>query len=80
MAARSIAVAVSRELGDIPAMTASEAARALRVGTARVAQLIKAGSLDSWKDGTTAHECPRRQSMPASNTRESGRPKVAALV
>lgn len=49
---RVIAVAVSRELGDIPAMTAADASRALGVSTARVSQLIRAGSLDSWKDGT----------------------------
>lgn len=49
---RVIAVAVSRELGDIPAMTAADAARELGVSTARVAQLVKAGLLDSWRDGT----------------------------
>ena len=49
---RVIAVAVSRELGDIPAMTAADAARELGVSTARVSQLIGAGLLDSWKDGS----------------------------
>lgn len=49
---RVIAVAVSRELGDIPAMTAADAARELGVSSARVAQLIGAGLLDSWRDGT----------------------------
>lgn len=49
---RVIAVAVSRELGDIPAMTAADAARELGVSTARVAQLVSAGLLDSWRDGT----------------------------
>lgn len=49
---RIIAIAVSRELGDIPAMTASDASRELGVSTARVAQLVKAGLLDSWKDGS----------------------------
>lgn len=47
-----IAVAVSRELSDIPAMTASDAARYLGVSPARVSQLISAGLLDSWRDGT----------------------------
>ena len=47
-----IAVAVSRELGDIPAVTAADAARMLGVSSARVSQLINAGLLDSWKDGT----------------------------
>ncbi len=48
---RIIAVAVERSLKDIPAMTAAEAARELGVSTARVAQLVKAGLLDSWKEG-----------------------------
>ena len=47
-----IAVAVSRELADIPAVTAANAARILGVSSARVSQLINAGLLDSWKDGT----------------------------
>lgn len=47
-----IAVAVSRELNDIPAVTAADAARVLGVSSARVSQLINAGLLDSWKDGT----------------------------
>lgn len=47
-----IAVAVSRTLGDIPAMTAADAARELGVSSARVAQLVKAGLLESWRDGT----------------------------
>lgn len=49
---RVIALAVARELGDIPAMTAADAARALGVTPARVSQLIKAGKLESWRDGT----------------------------
>lgn len=48
---RVIAVAVSRELGDIPAMTAADAARELGVTRARVAQLCKAGLLEFWRDG-----------------------------
>lgn len=49
---RVVAVAVSRELGDIPAMTAADAARELGVSRARVSQLVKSGMLDSWVDGT----------------------------
>lgn len=49
---RVVAIAVRRGLGDIPAMTAADAARALGVSPARVDQLIKAGKLDSWRDGT----------------------------
>lgn len=47
-----IAVAVERKLEDVPAMTAADAARELGISTARVAQLVKAGLLDSWKDGS----------------------------
>lgn len=47
-----ISVAVSRKLNDIPAVTAVDAARMLGVSSARVSQLINAGLLDSWKDGT----------------------------
>ena len=49
---RIIAIAVDTSLDAIPSMTASDAARALGVSTARVAQLIKAGMLESWRDGT----------------------------
>lgn len=49
---RVIAVAVSRSLSDIPAMTAADAARELGISTARVSQLIRAGLLESWRDGT----------------------------
>lgn len=49
---RVIAVAVSRELGDIPAMTAADAARELGVSRSRVSQLIRSGLLVSWVDGT----------------------------
>lgn len=74
-----IAIAVSRELGDIPAMTAAEAARELGVSTARVAQLCKAGMLDSWRDGTRrmvsrASVKARREEAP-----KPGRPVAAAI-
>lgn len=49
---RIIAVAVECGLDDVPAMTAAEAARELGVSTARVAQLVRAGLLESWKDGS----------------------------
>lgn len=48
---RVIAVAVSRELDDIPAMTAADAARELGVSRARVTQLCDSGLLESWHDG-----------------------------
>ncbi len=61
-----IAVAVSRELADIPAVTAADAARMLGVSSARVSQLINAGLLDSWKDGTKrmVSKAPSRHDSP----------------
>lgn len=47
-----IAIAVERNLEDIPSMTAADAARELGVSRARVAQLCKAGLLESWMSGT----------------------------
>lgn len=73
-----IAVAVSRELGDIPAMTAAEAARALGVSTARVAQLINAGSLDSWKDGTKRMVSRASVEARIEYAPKAGRPAVTA--
>lgn len=52
-----VALAVPRELSNIPAMTAADAARELGVSTARVTQLANAGLLDSWKEA--AAWCPR---------------------
>ena len=47
-----IAIAVERNLEDIPAVTAADAARELGVSRARVAQLCKAGLLESWMSGS----------------------------
>lgn len=72
---RVIAVAVSRELSDIPAMTAADAARVLGVSAARVSQLVSAGLLDSWRDG--AHRVVSRASVEArlEDSPKPGRPK-----
>lgn len=48
-----VTLAVNVELSDIPAVTATEAAEMLGVSTARVAQLCRDGSLNSWKIGNT---------------------------
>ena len=48
-----VTLAVCVELSDVPAVTASEAADMLGVSTARVAQLCRDGSLNSWKVGST---------------------------
>lgn len=48
-----VTLAVSVELSDVPAVTASEAAKMPGVNTARVAQLCRDGSLNSWRVGST---------------------------
>ena len=72
---RVIAVAVSRGLGDIPSMTAADAARELGVSAARVSQLISAGLLESWRDGTK--RMVSRDSVEARKAEapKSGRPR-----
>lgn len=49
---RVVAVAVTRELSDIPAMTLADAAHALGVSLARATQLCDEDLLESWQDGT----------------------------
>ena len=70
-----IAVAVSRELGDIPAVTAADAARMLGVSSARVSQLINAGLLDSWKDGTKRMVSKASIEARLADAPKAGRPK-----
>lgn len=48
-----VTLAMSVGLSDIPAVTAAEAAEMLGVSTARVAQLYRDGSLNSWRDDAT---------------------------
>lgn len=67
---RIIAVAVECSLDDVPSMTASEAADELGVSTARVAQLVKAGLLESWKDGSN-----RMVSVASVEARKAESPK-----
>lgn len=50
---RMVTIAVEVGLDEVPSVTAAEAAVMLGVSTARVAQLCKAGLLDSWKVGRT---------------------------
>ena len=47
-----VTLAVSIELSDVPAVTAAKAAEMLGVSTARVAQLCRDGSLNSWRVGS----------------------------
>lgn len=70
-----IAVAVSRELDDIPAVTAADAARMLGVSSARVSQLINAGLLDSWKDGTKRMVSKASVEARLADAPKAGRPK-----
>lgn len=76
---RIVAIAVSRDLDDIPAMTASDAARELGITRARVSQLISAGLLDSWKDGT--RRMVSRASVEARKEYDPrpGRPRSSAV-
>ena len=75
-----VAVAVDVDVSDAPAMTSAEAARALGVSTARVAQMCSSGQLASWKVGSTrmvaAESVEERLAMsphpgrPSARTRE----------
>lgn len=47
-----VTLAVSVELSDVPAVTASETAEMLGVSTACVTQLCRDGSLNSWRVGS----------------------------
>ena len=74
---RIIAVAVSRELGDIPSVTAADAARMLGVSSARVSQLIGAGLLDSWRDGTKRMVSRASIEARLADSPKAGRPREA---
>lgn len=75
---RVIAVAVDRNLCDIPSMTASEAAKALGVSSARVAQLINSGLLESWKDGSRRLVSKASVEARLESSPKAGRPKSRA--
>lgn len=74
-----IAVAVSRELDDIPAITAADAARMLGVSSARVSQLIGAGLLESWRDGTKRMVSKASVEARLADSPKAGRPKEAPV-
>lgn len=75
---RVIAIAVSRDLSDIPAMSAADAARELGVSSARVSQLISSGSLDSWKAGSRRMVSRASVEARAAEAPKPGRPKEPA--
>lgn len=72
---RMVTLAVDASLDQIPAVTAAEAARQLDVSTARVAQLIKAGHLESWKVGGTRMVSVDSIESRLEEGRAAGRPK-----
>lgn len=74
-----IALAVSRELSDIPAMTAADAARELGVSTARVTQLANAGLLDSWKEGSRRMVSRASVEARLEDAPKAGRPKASMV-
>ena len=76
---RMVTVAVETSLDEVPAMTAAEAARALGVSTARVAQLCKAGLLDSWKVGGTRMVSRESVETRAEEGSRPGRPKAETV-
>lgn len=75
-----IAVAVSRELGDIPAVTAVDAARMLGVSSARVSQLLNLRLLDSWKDGTKRMVSKASLEARLADSSKAGCPKEVPIV
>lgn len=72
---RMVIIAVDTSLEQVPAMTATEAARRLDVSTARVAQLCKAGSLESWKVGGTRMVSVGSVEARLAHDKKAGRPK-----
>lgn len=72
---RMVTLAVDVSLEQVPAMTAAEAARTLGVSTARVAQLCKAGYLESWKVGGTRMVSVDSVEARVEEDRKAGRPK-----
>lgn len=75
-----VTVATNVELSDIPAVTAAEAADMLGVSTARVAQLCRDGSLNSWKVGSTRMVSRDSIEYRLAAKPEAGRPCKDAMV
>ena len=72
---RMVTLAVDASLDQVPAVTAAEAARMLGVSAARVAQLVKAGALDSWKAGGTRMVSCESVECRLAEGHKAGRPK-----
>ena len=48
---RVVTIAIERSAMGVPAITASDAASLLGITRARIGQLCRAGTLESWKEG-----------------------------
>lgn len=77
---KMVVVAVSASLDQVPSMTAAEAARTLGISAARVAQLCKAGYLESWKVGGTRMVSRDSVEARAEEVTKAGRPKKGCVV
>ena len=71
-------VAIDFDINRVDAVTAADAARMLRVSTARIAQMCNSGRLTSWKDGSK--RLILRESVEArmEDTPKAGRPRKVA--
>ena len=70
-----IAVAVEASLSDAPSVTAAQAAEALGVSTARVAQMCASGQLASWKVGRTRMVAVESIEERLAEAPKAGRPR-----
>ena len=70
-----VVVAVECRLDDVEAITAAEAARALGVSSARIAQMCAAGLLVSWKEGSRRMVALESVKARLAEAPKAGRPK-----
>lgn len=75
-----LAVTVTANLADVPAVTAVEAASMLGVSPARVKQLCDAGDLTSWTVGRTRMVSRDSVEYRLASEPKAGRPRRAAAV
>lgn len=78
MGGRIITIAIATGLDEVPAMTAAEAAKALKVSTARISQLCKADLLHSWKVGRTRMVSVESVETRLADNAKPGRPRKEA--
>lgn len=72
---KMVAIAVETSLADIPSVTAKDAAGLLGVSHARVSQLCRDGSLDSWQVGRTRMVSLESIEQRLAEGRSAGRPR-----